>query len=167
MRIFLTGMMGCGKTFWGKKIADELRWPFIDLDEYIQEKMHLTIAEIFRQESEDFFRLQEKKYLTDLIAAFPEGIIATGGGTPCFFDNLAVMKKAGRVVYLKTEPATLAASLRKAADKRPLLNAPAQDLTLQLEELLLQRKIFYEQSDLIIEMNQTDETNFAEIFKHL
>ncbi|MCC7029653.1 MAG: shikimate kinase [Chitinophagaceae bacterium] len=163
MRIFLTGMMGCGKTFWGKKIAAIHQCTFVDLDAFIEAHLQMTIAAIFQQKGEDYFRIKERDCLHMVIARYSTCVIATGGGTPCFFDNLKIMKEAGRVVYLKTAVSILAARIRQTQDVRPMLKtADEKELNASVERLLALRKIFYEQSDLIIEMNQMDESKFAE-----
>lgn len=168
MRIFLTGMMGSGKTFWGKKIADSHQMPFVDLDQYMESQTDLTISEIFKHFGETYFRELEKEFLDAVIHQNEHCIIATGGGTPCFFDNLEKMKIAGRVFYFKTEVPILAQRIFSSKQKRPLLaNLSEIEIAQQLNLIVDKRKAIYEQSDIIIEMNQIDETTFAQNFFNL
>ena len=87
IRIFLTGYMGAGKTTLGKAFARELNIPFIDLDWYIEERLHKSIRELFTERGEASFRELERTMLHE-VAEFENVIISTGGGTPCFFDNM-------------------------------------------------------------------------------
>ena len=87
IRIFLTGYMGAGKTTLGKALARELHIPFIDLDWYIEERFHKTVGELFSERGEASFRELEKNMLHE-VGEFEDVVISTGGGAPCFFDNI-------------------------------------------------------------------------------
>jgi shikimate kinase len=164
MQIFLTGMMGCGKSFWGKKIAETHQMPFFDLDTSIEQKANKTITEIFAQQGEPYFRALEHRYLKEVIENNPSFILATGGGTPCFYHNMTIMKTAGTVCYLKVDIPILVKRISHL-NKRPLIvGIEINALNDQLLALYLDRKKIYEQSDHMIEMNQIDETTFAENF---
>lgn len=165
MRIFLTGMMGSGKSFWAKRIAGFSSLPFIDLDKYIEDKSFMSVSKIFEEKGENYFRNSETKYLNEIITANEKFILATGGGTPCFHGNMELMKKSGRVIYLKTDTKELAKRVFGSAEIRPLIHQSSIEiLQTELESILALRKSIYEQSDIIIEMNRIDETNFAENF---
>ncbi len=165
MRIFLTGMMGSGKSFWAKKIASSGNMLFIDLDKYIEDKLFMSIGKIFKEKGETYFRIIENKYLNEIITTYENIILATGGGTPCFYDNMNQMKKSGRVIYLKTDIDELVKRIIHSAEMRPLINqSDTRILKTELEDILSSRKSIYEQSDIIIDMNQVDESNFAENF---
>ena len=99
-RIFLIGFMGSGKTTLGKALAQKLGVDFIDLDLYIETRYHKTVREIFAESGEERFRQIEKSLLHE-VADFENVIIAAGGGTPCFFDNIDYMNGHGTCVYLK------------------------------------------------------------------
>ena len=101
MRIFLTGYMASGKTTLGKAYARACGLSFIDLDWYIEERMHSTIRDIFATRGEDGFRQLERKMLLE-VAEFENVIVACGGGTPCFFDNMEFMNSCGVTVFLDT-----------------------------------------------------------------
>lgn len=98
IRIFLTGYMGAGKTTLGKAFARELNIPFIDLDWYIEERLHKSIRELFIERGEASFRELERTMLHE-VAEFENVIISTGGGTPCFFDNMEYMNEHGQTVF--------------------------------------------------------------------
>lgn len=165
MRIFLTGMMGCGKSFWGNKIAEIHHLDFIDLDEYIEQKLGCRISEIFKNEGERYFRDKESFYLKEIIMTYPHCIVATGGGTPCFHLNMQLMKESGIVVYLKTDLSMLAHRIFNNTPSRPLAaSSTIEELMKVLENIYSERRKIYEQSERIIDMNQIDEAKFAENF---
>ena len=101
MKFFLIGFMGSGKTYVGKRLANELDIPFYDLDEYIEEKEGKKISEIFNEKGEEYFRQVERMCLRDF-GIIGDAVIACGGGTPCFFDNMEWINKTGTSIYLQT-----------------------------------------------------------------
>ncbi len=149
--IFLTGFMGSGKTSLGKKLAQVLRRTFIDLDQYIEKKMALSIPVIFNQFGEDEFRRIEKECLEELIQTNNLAVIALGGGTICFFDNLQEIKKNGLLIYLQLPPKVLAERIKKSKTVRPLLQKLKSDeLLLTIENKLNSRLQYYEQAQLCV-----------------
>lgn len=125
-RVFIVGYMGSGKTTVGRKLAKLLSLSFIDLDAYIESKFLKTIAEIFAEKGEDEFRKIERKALID-VSQIEDVIISTGGGTPCFFDNMNLMNKAGTTGYLEAKPEELAARLLASKTVRPLIVGKSMD----------------------------------------
>ncbi|WP_300727519.1 shikimate kinase [uncultured Bacteroides sp.] len=119
-RIFLIGYMGSGKTTLGKAFAQQMDLQFIDLDWYIEERIHKTVQEIFAERGEEGFREIEKNMLHE-VSEFENVIIAAGGGTPCFFDNVDYMNRMGDTVFLDVDPKVLFRRLKIAKAKRPLL----------------------------------------------
>src|SRR6187401_1227795 len=101
MKIFLVGFMGSGKTYWGKIWAQKNAMNFFDLDALIEEQEKKTIAAIFETEGEEYFREKEAMVLRTLPGA-NDCIIACGGGTPCYHDNMKWMNEHGGTVYLDT-----------------------------------------------------------------
>ena len=99
-RFFLVGYMGVGKTTIGKLLSKELDVEFIDLDKYIENRYRKTIQEIFAEKGEDKFRIIEREMLLE-VATFHNVLISTGGGTPCFFNNMDVMNIHGVTLYIK------------------------------------------------------------------
>lgn len=156
--------MGSGKSHWGKKLADLLNWNFIDLDKFIEEKESITIPGIFAQQGESHFRSLEKKYLEETTKA-DKTVIASGGGTPCFYDNMEVMNRTGETVYLKAQIKTIVERLSKKANTRPLLKGKSEtELPAFFEEQLKKREPFYLQAKYIIEVEKLSDRNFVEIF---
>src|SRR5690606_32764699 len=104
MIISLWGMMGSGKSSLGKAIAEELKLTFIDLDSYIESKLQKSISKIFAEDGEDYFRLVERNCIINILNEFVDEkvILATGGGTPCFFGNAELLVKETLSIYLET-----------------------------------------------------------------
>lgn len=121
MKIFLIGFMGSGKTTLGKKLANILKYQFIDLDSCIEENEARTISQIFQEDGEDYFRNLERVYLHRLIEK-EDVVISTGGGTPCFFDNMDKMNEYGKTIYINIHPKKLLPRLLSASNTRPLLS---------------------------------------------
>lgn len=158
--VFLIGYMGSGKTHWGRITAEALSRPFIDLDAMIESATGKSIAEIFAQSGENGFRLLEKQHLR-LLQSYDASIVATGGGTPCFFDNMDWMQKNGRVIYLKTAPEILFERLKAEPEKRPLLKQfDETGLSEFIKDRLEARAPVYETADQIIEYTGDNEAFF-------
>ncbi|OJU46497.1 MAG: shikimate kinase [Bacteroidales bacterium 45-6] len=150
-RIFLIGYMGVGKTTLGKELAAKIGFQFIDLDHYIQGRYQKTINEIFAELGESKFREIEHKLLKE-VAEFEDAVVSTGGGTPCFYDNMDVMKQAGVTVYLKTDPEVLLKRLFAGKDKRPLIKDKSEDELLEfIIENVAKREPFYNQAQIVFE----------------
>lgn len=120
MRIFLIGYMGSGKTTLGRKLACIIQHQFIDLDEYIEEQEGRIISQIFEEDGEDYFRKLERVYLHKVIEK-EDVVISTGGGTPCFFDNMDQMNEYGKTIYINMHPKALLPRLISSPSTRPLL----------------------------------------------
>jgi len=155
-RIFLVGYMGSGKTTMGKLLAQQLGLSFLDLDAYIEGKFHRTIAQIFEQEGEAGFREIEQRFLHE-VAEFEDVVVATGGGAPCFYDNMAYMNEQGITVYLKMTADQLAERLALSkTGVRPLIsNKSKAELQQFISEGLSKREGFYNCAKHII--SGTDE----------
>ena len=121
MRIFLIGYMGSGKTTLGRKLAYILKYQFIDLDEYIEEHEGRTISQIFDEDGENYFRKLERVYL-DRVIKKEDVVISTGGGTPCFFDNMELMNEYGKTIYINMHPKSILPRLLSSPSKRPLFS---------------------------------------------
>jgi len=143
-RIFLIGYMGSGKTTMGKMLAQKMNFVFVDMDAMIEEKYHKTVSQIFAEMGQDKFREIERQCLHEA-AEFQNTIIATGGGAPCFFDNMEFMNSKGLTIYLKMTPQQLATRLESSkAGKRPLLaDRKGEELRKFIEEGLSTREPFY------------------------
>lgn len=160
--IFLVGMPAAGKTYWGNKIADAFSLPFTDLDAYIEQQQGLPIPEIFNREGEPGFREKETAALQQLISTGSENmVVACGGGTPVYGNNMQLMKQAGCTVYLDINPDTLLQRLKSAPDKRPLLQSA--NMPGALNELVQVRRQFYEQADYILAEEDLSLNSFRNI----
>ncbi|TAE52543.1 MAG: shikimate kinase [Bacteroidetes bacterium] len=151
--IFLIGFMGAGKTTLGRHAARRLNIPFTDLDEYIEAQQGCKVQDIFAEKGEAAFRALEAAALQEIhhSSATP-GIIATGGGTPCYGDNLLMMKQMGRVIYLRQDPAILTGRLREHKAERPLVaQVPDAELGAFIRDLITKREAWYMQADVVLE----------------
>ena len=151
MRIFLIGFMGCGKTTLGKKLAKDLNYNFIDLDTYIEKKTNKTITEIFENKGEKRFRIVERESLMEVLKK-DNIVIATGGGTPCFFNNMQEILVSGKAIYLKMKIKDLLERLETGKSQRPLIkNKSAKELESFIRNKLSERESFYKESDYILQ----------------
>ena len=151
MLIFLVGMPATGKSSYGKILAKKLDYPLWDLDNLIYKQENKTIPEIFSEKGEVYFRKAEQNALHNLIH-LNKGVIATGGGTPCFFDNMAWMNHQGLTIHIFTPIQILVKRILKdKQNKRPLFaNKNEEELNQQLDVLFADRKKFYIQAKLQI-----------------
>jgi shikimate kinase len=146
MRIYLIGYMGCGKSTLGRRLSEHLNLQFVDMDHYIEMRNHKTIPQIFAEEGESEFRNKERKALEEL-AEFSDIVIATGGGAPCFFDNIDLMNNSGKTIYINIDPAILADRLLKSKTERPLIKGKTrEELVAFIDETLKKRNQFYQQA---------------------
>ncbi|MBE6308522.1 MAG: shikimate kinase [Bacteroidales bacterium] len=142
-RILLTGYMGAGKTTLGRALAERLGMTFIDLDQYIEQRFRKSISQIFAEKGEEGFRDIERRMLHE-VAEFEDVIISTGGGTPCFFDNIDFMNSKGITVYLKVPVERLFIRLSIARKQRPLIkDKNDEELRAFIAEQLAKREPHY------------------------
>jgi shikimate kinase len=152
MRIFLIGFMGSGKTHWGSLLAKRIQLPFQDLDSIITETEGKSISDIFQEKGEEYFRLQEKDILRDIIEKHPSLVLSCGGGTPCFFNNIDLMKKEGTVVWLNTSIEMLTERLKKEKANRPLIREISdEELRSYILKKMNDRRLYYEQADVHVD----------------
>jgi shikimate kinase len=155
-KIFLIGFMGSGKSTTGKKLASHLKWTFIDLDEKIENITGMKIRDIFSEKGEAFFRRTESEALQGM-ASESNVVISTGGGTPCFGDNMDFMLRTGLTVYLRMTPARLKSRLADSSDHRPLLkDIGKEDLEEYIAGKLSEREKWYSRAEIIIDGFNTD-----------
>jgi shikimate kinase len=161
--IFLIGMPGVGKSFWGDKIAKAYSLQFVDLDLYIAEQEQASISALFAKYGENGFREKEQKYLKKIIDnATTDMIVSSGGGTPGFADNMQLMKAAGTVLYLEAGIPYLLNNLKNSEEIRPLLNG-RRDLGAYLDTLLQKRNNIYRQSHYILHTKDISLITFDKI----
>lgn len=142
-RIILIGYMGAGKTTIGKALAREMGLDFYDLDWYIEDRFHKKIPDIFAEKGEEEFRNIESRMLHE-VAEFENIVIACGGGTPCFFDNMDYMNRQGDTFFLNATPNVLREHLGMGKSVRPLIQGKTpEQLTAYIEESLEKRMPYY------------------------
>lgn len=150
--VFLVGFMGSGKTTWGRRLANKTARIFIDLDEEITNEAGMTIPDYFSRYGEDAFRQLESRVLKSLSLVQP-AIVSTGGGTPCYFDNMAWMNKTGKTVYLYLPPKALWSRLMQTdiASRPALKGLSGIELLNDITSKLADRTPHYEQATHVID----------------
>ena len=157
-RIFLTGYMGAGKTTLGRALAAEIGVPFIDLDHYIEKRYCKTIAQLFAERGEEGFREIERRMLHE-VGEFEDVIISTGGGTPCFFDNIEYMNAQGTTVYLDVPVERLFIRLSIARNKRPLIKEKNdEELLAFITEQLAKRAPHYSKAQYSFKADRLEDS---------
>jgi shikimate kinase len=163
MICFLIGFMGSGKTHWGKIWAGVSGFNFIDLDEAIEKQEGKSIADIFERKGEKYFRKIEAKSLRTF-GGLTNTIIACGGGTPCFFENMQWMNESGMTIYLKTTGPQILERVLLEQEKRPLLKKmnPAE-LLFFIEQKLKERAPFYNAAKQVLTTENISEQTFGKL----
>ncbi len=156
MKIVLLGYMGSGKTTVGKILATALEIPFLDLDDHIEASENSTISEIFESRGEIYFRKKEYEYLKQLLATHDELVLSTGGGTPCYGQNMkTILEGTKNVFYLKVSISELVDRLLPEKDHRPLIkNIRDEELPEFIGKHLFERSFFYQQAHHIIRCDE-------------
>ena len=164
-KIFLIGMMGAGKSYWSQKMAKWIKSGGYDLDYLIEMNEEKTITELFQEDGEEYFRKVETK----LLKWFKEKkkyVLATGGGTPCFNDNMEWMKKEGVVIWLDESMEVLVERLSAEKAHRPLIASyDNEKLAAFLQNKLVERYAFYQQAHYRVTSDQINETYLKKIIQ--
>lgn len=148
MKLILLGYMGSGKSTVSKMIASNMGVEAIDLDDYIVEKENNSIQNIFKNKGEIYFRLKENEYLKELLNSDKSFVLALGGGTPCYANNMNLIVKNAKSVYLKGNINTLFDRLHKEKENRPLISTLNDDKLIEfIAKHLFERAPFYEQAN--------------------
>ncbi len=165
MKIFLIGMMGSGKSYCSKKIAKKLKIPAFDLDTIIEMTEDLTIAEIFEEEGEEYFRKEEAKILR-WFGEKKAFVLATGGGTPCFHKNMEWMNENGITIWLNEPINVLVERLKPEKEHRPLLKDLSDDeLASFLTNKLAERNLYYSKATHSIEYSTMKDADLLDLLK--
>jgi shikimate kinase len=150
-KIFLIGFMGSGKTHWARLLSSAYQLSYADLDDVIEKEYNQKIATIFKEKGEAYFREIEAKVLRSF-SEEQNCIIACGGGTACYHDNMQWMNENGITVYLQDSPAVLAKRLLKEKSHRPvLMNIADNELENFIAGKLSERESFYNQAKIILD----------------
>jgi shikimate kinase len=150
--------MGAGKTTLAKKLASKLSYSWLDTDQEIEKKEGIKVSEIFKVRGEAYFRTLEKQLVDDLIPN-QNIIIASGGGLPCFNDNMSKLNKLGITIYLERTPKELFQRVKQATNSRPLIADKSDEELLEyIENTMEKRREIYLKSTIIADrFSQTSE----------
>lgn len=166
MRIFLIGFMGSGKTTLGKQLANKMGYQFVDQDQYIEKKTGMSIGDYFSTHGEQEFRRMEHKVLKELVL-LNNVVIATGGGAPCFFDNIEIMNQHGISIYIKLKPEILQSRLKQAQEERPLLRGKTDKELLDfIKSKLGERESYYSKATHVIESMDLKSEDLYQLLKY-
>ncbi len=150
MHIFLLGFMGSGKSHWGRLWAAAHNFNFIDIDEELEKQEQKTVAAIFETRGEDYFRQKETILLRSLTAQ-SNSIVSCGGGTPCFFDNMAWMNKNGLTIFLEATTQFILKNIKNEKDKRPLIkDKDDAEILFFIDQKLKERQPYYSKAKIIL-----------------
>ncbi|MDR0394122.1 MAG: shikimate kinase [Tannerella sp.] len=156
IRIFLVGYMGAGKTTLGKALARRMHLSYIDTDQFIENRYHKKVCDLFASGGEAHFRKIEYHTLCE-VSEIENVVISTGGGLPCFQDSMVIMNRAGTTVYLDVPAEELATRLKASKTVRPVLqNRSGSELVDFIKESLEERRPFYEQAGICFDAEQMD-----------
>lgn len=156
MRIFLLGYMGVGKSTLGRMVAERLLMEFLDFDALLEEYQQMTITEIFTNLGEPFFRKLEHDLLREVIQTRDQFIMGTGGGLPCFHNNLELMNTYGHTIYLRSSAAAIAERLIQSTGSRPLIaNKSKEELLDFVTQMLKTREVYYNQAKTTVDLDLT------------
>ena len=155
-KIILLGYMGVGKTTIGKRLAEKIFFPFMDLDTFIEQKEGKKISQIFKDKGEIYFRKKEREYLTELLKSSSPMVLSLGGGTPCYGDVMQLINEATQnVFFLQLSFQELTQRLLPQKDKRPLIShLQDDDLEDFIRKHLFDRNPFYMQAHNIINVSK-------------
>ena len=146
-------MMGAGKTTIGSELAGRLGWRFLDSDAMVEASTGSTVAELFAARGEEAFRSEESRVLAEALAGDGPAVVSAAGGAVLSPTNRALLATAGAVVWLRADPATLAARVGSGAD-RPLLGADPAGTLVELDAV--RRPLYDEVSDVIVDVDALD-----------
>jgi len=147
MRIFLLGYMASGKSILGAALADALDCAFVDLDGLLEGKLRMPVGAYIEEKGELSFRKAEHEALVSWLEEGPkDAVVALGGGTPVFYDHMALLNEAGRTVFLDVSIGELAQRLKGSTD-RPLIKSQ-EDLVEFVAKHLFERRPYYSQAQM-------------------
>lgn len=164
MKIVLVGYMASGKSAIGRLLASKINFKHIDLDNFIEKKEQLSISKIFKKKGEIYFRKKEMEYLKELLEKTENCCISTGGGTPCYGNNMEIIKKYATSIYLKTSIKEIYTRLKSAKNKRPLVAHLSNDALLEfIGKHLFERTPFYQKANVTIPTDKKSTSEVVEI----
>ncbi len=158
-KIFIIGMPGSGKSTTGRLLAKDLGYAFIDLDLEIEVSEGATIEAIFELRGQAYFRQIEAQVLGKVANREGDFVIATGGGSPCYYNGLTLMKEKGKTVFIDATPDTLVQRLKNDT-LRPLLKDGIED---RIKQLYTERIDVYSKAEIIIKADQLTSNEVADL----
>ncbi len=152
MKVFFIGLPGCGKTTLGSKVAAQLKRPFLDLDVEIERGEGKSVTHIFATAGESQFRQLEQNYLKKCCEMPGDFVMATGGGTPCFLNNIELINQNGFSIFLDTSVDTIADRMLKTEmAKRPLFAGETKEtISPRIQQMRTQRISYYSQAKVTL-----------------
>lgn len=150
MKVFLIGMPGSGKSTLGSQLAEHLHVDFVDLDREIEKAEGKSISDIFAQQGEDAFRIQESRLLRQWASSPISFVMATGGGAPCFHKGMEIINEFGLSVFLDCTLSELMARVKKNQERPLLLTSDENELRTKLELMLQNRILCYRQAKIVL-----------------
>lgn len=166
MIVILMGYMASGKSTFGRILAKRLKYEFLDLDDFIEDKENSLVSDIFKLKGEIHFRKLETRYLEELLSSGKNMVLSLGGGTPCYANNMEIILKANKAksIYLKASIPTLITRLKNEKNKRPLIaHIETDDLLAEfIGKHLFERSQFYSQAYATISTDNKSEDEIVE-----
>ncbi len=167
MKITLVGYMGAGKSSVGRELAAQMQLPFVDLDAEIKAKTGYSISETIFNKGEIFFRKLERETLLEILEK-PEFILATGGGTPCYFDNIEKINRNSASAYLRYSASQLSERLKGTQRERPLITHLSDEgLQEFVAKHLFERTVYYEKATFVLEGNNQSPEQLAKEIQNI
>ncbi len=165
--IFLVGLPSSGKTTLGKQLARHIRYRFVDMDSLIVKETGMSISDIFAHKGEPYFREAEARILR---AIRPDSklIVATGGGVPCFHDNMTYIKQNGLSIFLDVSPEEIVDRILKhSSDDRPTYQKADAQLLANLQQKYHDRRSFYTQADITLQGESLKVSHLLDVLKDI
>lgn len=164
MKLFFLGLPGSGKSFWADRLSNQLTISSYHLDNEVENAEHKTIAEIFKENGENYFRHKETETLKSFLGKDPF-ILSVGGGTPCFNNNMDWMNENGITIWIDEPIEIIEKRLEKEKLHRPLIaNISEEKLHAFLTDMLNKRSVFYAKAKHHLKGNDINEASFLKIF---
>ena len=165
-RIYLVGYMGAGKTTAARRLANRLGWEVVDTDDMFEEKYKISVCDFFQKYDEALYRKLESEVLKST-ESLDNVVVATGGGTACFFDNMEWMNAHGLTVFLRISEQAAVDRLAHAKRKRPLaLGKSEEELAAFVKQHYAERMPFYEQARITVKAEDMDVGNLLQLIEH-
>lgn len=165
-RIFLIGYMGAGKTTTARRLANRLGYKVCDTDAMLEEKYKISIDDFFHKYDETLFRKLETQVLQST-ENLENAVISTGGGTPCFNDNITWMNEHGTTIFLRISPQSAVDRLMHSKKKRPLTDDKSEEeLTEYVQHHYASRMPFYEQAKICVKAEDLDLDNLIKLIEN-